>query len=210
VSGLAALSPSVEEAPGAQVTQWLFAFDAAGIATYRTLALIVAHPDILRWVRSEIRGKAPEQWSDLPLLRGAIRECLRLWPTTPAILRETTKSARVGDTDLPPRCDVLIYTPYFHRDEATVPDAHRFVPERWLGPSPAPRGAIIPFSFGPAQCPAHHLVPMFGAATLAAIFGRANVAVMPANRLGNLDRLPGSFDHTDLRFGLTGVPRTKS
>lgn len=80
---LASMIPSasagLDAAPTLQVPQWLFAFDAAGIATYRALALIGSHPEHRAGALvvvlapffhrgderlSEANRLAPELWSD--------------------------------------------------------------------------------------------------------------------------------------------------
>jgi hypothetical protein len=200
VAALMTLSPKPEDEPVAQVTQWLFAFDAAGIATFRTLALLLAHPCLLERAEIETKGRQQPQWPDLPFLQAAVRECLRLWPTTPAILRETVAPVELAEAALPSGSDVLIYTPFFHRDEQTVPNAHRFVPGRWLKQEADSSAAIIPFSFGPGQCPGHNLVPMLAAATVNALLNGAELALEPGGRLTDLTRLPATLDHTSLRF----------
>ena len=43
-----------ESEPVQQVPQWLFAFDPAGMATFRALALLVSHPDRIDAARQEI------------------------------------------------------------------------------------------------------------------------------------------------------------
>jgi hypothetical protein len=73
---------------GDQVTHWLFAFDAAGITTFRALALFASHPPELERAASDILA-----WCDwqmyLPYLSAGFLEAMRLWPTTPVVLRET-------------------------------------------------------------------------------------------------------------------------
>jgi hypothetical protein len=50
--------------PAQQVPQWLFAFDAAGIATFRALALLASHPDQARRAQGEIGvGEGTHRWS---------------------------------------------------------------------------------------------------------------------------------------------------
>ncbi|XKM43007.1 hypothetical protein A4U53_034960 (plasmid) [Rhizobium ruizarguesonis] len=58
-------------------------FDAAGIAVFRTLALLACHPSY--WASAVDEVKDPEP--DRPFTGNCLLEALRLWPTTPVILR---------------------------------------------------------------------------------------------------------------------------
>jgi hypothetical protein len=50
------------------VTQWLFAFDAAGMATFRTLALMAVHPGVQSRMRDEISSCDPAHHANLPFV----------------------------------------------------------------------------------------------------------------------------------------------
>jgi len=67
--------------------RWLFAFDAAGIATFRTMALLATHP-------------SPAD-PRLEYLRACVLESIRLWPTTLLIVRDSTQPTTWGDTVVP-------------------------------------------------------------------------------------------------------------
>lgn len=110
-----------ETAPEHQVPQWLFAFDAAGIATFRTLALLAAHPEQLERAWEEIRRGNREGRRSLPFLRACVLESLRLWPTTPLVLRETTAETEWETGRMPAHTHVLIFAPFFHRDDRRLP-----------------------------------------------------------------------------------------
>jgi cytochrome P450 len=102
-------SPAATD-PGGQVPQWLFAFDATGMATFRTLALLATHPAQLDRVRSELAGKDLSTPQNLAYLRSCVQESVRLWPTTPAILRDTTDTTW-DDKVLPAGTALVIYAP---------------------------------------------------------------------------------------------------
>ncbi|HXV91767.1 MAG TPA: cytochrome P450, partial [Pseudonocardia sp.] len=78
--------------PVGQVPQWLFAFEPAGMAAHRALALVVAHrgTDVGTQIDAEVRSADLATPQDLPLLRASVLESVRLWPTTPVVLRDTT------------------------------------------------------------------------------------------------------------------------
>jgi hypothetical protein len=70
LASLVSSTPSTARTfPVEQMPQWLFAFDAAGIASFRALALLSGHPDQAARVRAEISGRDLSEPHDLPLLR---------------------------------------------------------------------------------------------------------------------------------------------
>ena len=154
LAALVAQTPAPDEAvPHQQVPQWLFAFDAEAWATFRALALLTNHPGATGTARSEV-AHAP----DLPFLRATVLESLRLWPTTPLILRDSTATTHWRNGTLPPDTALVIYAPFFHRDDQTLPQAHRFSPELWLQESDDNAWPLVPFSAGPGMCPGRNVV----------------------------------------------------
>ncbi|HLH88867.1 MAG TPA: cytochrome P450 [Xanthobacteraceae bacterium] len=191
-----------------QVTQWLFAFDAGAIATWRALALIATHPHERAQALADAAAAADaadaadaEGTSERAYLRACFLEALRLWPTTPLILRETLSEVSFDGITLAAGTELLVFAPYFHRDRARVPDADRFAPAIWLGNDPAGVSPFVPFSGGPAACPGRHLVSMLASVWLAALLeGSAPMALIGAPPLGPAMPLPGTLDHFQLRF----------
>lgn len=151
-----------------QVPHWLFAFDAAGIVTMRALAI-------------GARG------------RNGILESARLWPTTPVILRESTKPTRWHGTWLPAHTEFVVFTPFFHRDPDRLPYADRYAPEIWDGPRDP---AIVPFSGGPGVCPGRDLVLATGSAMLDALSEHLSFPKLSTP-------LPGTLNHFALRMPAT-------
>lgn len=186
--------------PEQQVPQWLFAADAAGIATFRALALLLSHPAQAAHAAPEIAADDAVGALYKPVLRACILESLRLWPTTPAILRQSTEETVWDGARLPAGTGILIFAPYFHRDERRLPYAHRFVPEVWLGDRSPTDWPLVPFSAGPAGCPGQNLVLLLTSAMLGALLrpGRLRLASPP--RLSPDRPLPGTLDHFALRF----------
>ncbi|WP_255375582.1 cytochrome P450 [Saccharomonospora sp. CUA-673] len=151
-----------------QVPHWLFAFDAAAIATFRALALVVTDPDVHDRARREAADAESGAPHQLPLLRACVLESLRLWPTTPMLLRE----ARAGTEWGRDGAAFLTFTPLFHRDSARLPYADRFEPDIWLDGRAEQQPALVPFSGGPAACPGRDVVLFTTATLLAAILRR--------------------------------------
>jgi hypothetical protein len=204
LAGVMARIPATPEAaPDHQVPQWLFAFDPAGMTTFRSLALISTHPDHAEAVREEIQLGAEPESHPLPRLRATLLESLRLWPTTPMVLRETTRETEWENGMMPKGTGVLIFAPFFHRDDTRLDFADRLAPELWLGEERTSSDwPLIPFSGGPGICPGRHLVLLLTSAMLAALLRRRDVRLERPERMDDDGRLPATLDHFSLRFHL--------
>lgn len=181
-------------APTHQMPQWLFAFDPAGIATFRALALLATHPEQAARAQSEIGDEGVQ-----PYLRACVLEALRLWPTTPLVLRQSTEKTPWDRGVMPEDTGVLIYAPFFHRDETRLDFADRFAPEVWLDDPPAGGWPLIPFSDGPGICPGRHLVLLLTSTALATLLRRP-MRLASDKELSPESPLPGTLDHFTLRF----------
>lgn len=85
-------------------------------------------------------------------------ESVRLWPTTPAILRELTADITMSGVQFGAGSSVLIAVPAFHRDPDLLPFANEFAPDIWLDRRAEQYPQLVPFSAGPAECPGRNLV----------------------------------------------------
>jgi cytochrome P450 len=186
-----------DTAPDHQVPQWLFAFDPAGMATYRALALLLWDRDRASRAREEITRDASRQIQ--PYLRASLLESLRLWPTAPFILRETTRQTSWKAGILPANTEVVIFTPFFHRDDERLPYADTFTPELWLYEQIREDEAIVPFSEGPAACPGRHLVLLLGTTMLAELLENEIHLKSPV-RLRPDQAMPATLNPFALRF----------
>jgi cytochrome P450 len=192
--------------PDEQVPQWLFAFDPAGMAAFRALALLASHPAELRAATDDLAGRDLSRPQDLPLLRAAVLESVRLWPTTPAILRETTTTTELGGRVLPAKTLVVVLAPFFHRDDERLPYADRFAPSTWQDGSARESWSLVPFSAGPAVCAGQNLVLFLTSTLLAELVHRHDVALTSRPRLYPGRRLPGTLNPFGLRFSVTRRP----
>jgi len=205
---LAAFAATMPTPDGAhadqQVPQWLFAFDAANWASFRALALLATHPAKAAELRREAEGRELRQPQNLPFARACFLESLRLWPTTPAVLRETTARTSWAGGSMPEDTSVFIYAPFFHRDDRNVEAAHRFEPEHFLRERTSDDWPFIPFSAGPAICPARNLVLHITSTVLARLvtereFTLSTSGLDPA-ALDPAAPLPGTLNPFGLRF----------
>lgn len=195
LAGLLAEQPDDGADPYGQLPHWLFAFDAAGIVTFRTLALLATYPEAAARARQE----ASDAPSVLPFLRGCVLETVRLWPTTPAILRDSTSQTQWDGETIAAGTAFVIYTPALHRDPA-LPFADRFEPDIWLDGTAKHFPALLPFSGGPAICPGRNLVQFVATTALARLLAAGSYELASGPEL--TDPLPATLDNFHLRLKL--------
>jgi len=190
-------------APTDQMAHWLFALDPTGMTTYRTMALLATHPDQARRAHDEINARAETGSFELPFLRACVLESLRLWPTTPVILRETTEETSWESGLMPAGVSVVIFAPYFQRDDERLSFAHDFVPDLWLGGDLEDKLPLVPFSAGPAICPGRQLMLLLSTGMLASVMQGHRLALGESWRLQPDRPMPGSLDHYSMTFRIS-------
>ncbi len=190
--------------PADQVPHWLFAFDAAGMATLRALAVAAARPAVRERLVDELAAADPVLADAgpgapvLPYARACVLESVRLWPTTLVILRDATEPTTWGGRTLPAGTGFAVVSGYVHRDAGRIDFADAFTPEAWLdGRADADR-ALVPFSAGPAECAGRDVV-LFTTSHLLARLAGLGLAVDRGEHLAD-DPLPRTVDHLQLRF----------
>ena len=190
--------------------QWLFAFDAAGTALFRTLALLADHPR--RRARARAESDAPGTAELRPYLRACVLESIRLWPTTPVILRDTTEWTRwrsgSAEFALEPGAALMIVAPAFHRDRDTLPFADLFEPEIWLDGRAQEYPQLVPFSAGPAECPGRNLVLFVTSTLLAHLMSGPELRLRSHAPLTPAAPLPATLNNYGLEF--TVAPRAEA
>lgn len=188
--------------PDGQIPHWLFAMaDTLAINSARTLALIATFPKDEARVREEM-AKADldtvEGVHALAYLEGCIQEAMRLWPTTPMLVRESVAPDRLGGVSLAPGTQVLILNSFNHRDRERVDGADRFTPERWLQRD-RPDYRFNHLSNGAQVCAGKSLALFLSKAVLARLLAgyRFNLQRPPLDRR---KPLPYLYNHFDLRL----------
>ncbi|MEU8346172.1 cytochrome P450 [Spirillospora sp. NPDC048832] len=162
---MAAATKSEVTDPDDQVPQWLFAYESAALAAFRTLALLASYPEHAQRARREAEAGD----AGLPFLRACVQESVRLWPTTMTILRDSTRVTEWAGETLPAGTGFLIHTPFLQRDDETLPYADSFEPGIWLDGTAERDWAVVPFSKGPGQCPGRNLSLLSASHFLAAL-----------------------------------------
>ncbi|WHP18032.1 cytochrome P450 [Cellulomonas sp. ES6] len=189
----AAQSPAGAD-PAGQVPQWLFAFDAAGAAVLRALAVAASRPDVRERLREEAASGAAMQ----PYARGSVLESVRLWPTTFVVLRDATAPTVWGSRELPAGTGFAVVSAFVHRDPDRLAFAHGFEPAAWLDGRADADWGLLPFSGGPVSCPGRNVV-LLVAGRLLARLAELDLTFPRARHLAH-DPLPATFDHFGARF----------
>jgi len=202
LSELIAASEQPGDAPEDQVGHWMFAFDPGAAVTLRALALLAADPDIRGRVRAESAGRDLDVPQELPLLRSTVLESVRLWPTTPLLLRETTESTRWSGGELPARTVLLVPAWFLHRDTRIGADADRADPDQWLDGRARDDWTLTPFSGGPGACPGRELVLFVASTALATLLEDHHHVLLPPEMFRADEPLPRGLDPYSLKFGV--------
>jgi hypothetical protein len=191
--------------PVGQIPQWLFAFDAAGMATLRAAAVLATHPDAVE--RCETADL--DQVAVRPFLRACILESVRLWPTTPTLLRDTVAPTTWRDGPdaftVDQGAGVMIVVPAFHRDADLVPFADDFVPDIWLDGRAQQYPQLVPFSAGPVECPGRNLVLFTTSTLLAHLLATTRLELRSTPRPEPSKPLPATLNQLTLDFGVAPV-----
>jgi cytochrome P450 len=201
---VAAGSADPQVNPYGQAPHWLFAFDAVGATVMRTLAVLSADPWALGRAHDQLRGLDLARPHALPYLRACVQETLRLWPTTLAILRDSTTPTDWRGRTMPAGTSVVIVSSYFHRDSSRLSYADTFAPDIWLDGRAADEPGLVPFSAGPVRCAGEDLV-LFTATTLLAALLERHYPTAIGSRLDRA-RLPHTLNHA--RLAVAFAPRS--
>ncbi|XP_038718382.1 3,9-dihydroxypterocarpan 6A-monooxygenase-like [Tripterygium wilfordii] len=160
--------------------------DTSSITVEWGLAELINHPQVMEKARIEINSIVGEsrivEESDipnLPYLQAIVKEVLRLHPTGPLIVRESSEDCTIGDYNIPAKTRVFVNVWSLGRDPNYWKDPLEFKPERfmgqeWIGKSNMldVRGQhfhMLPFGAGRRSCPGASLALQFVPTTLAAM-----------------------------------------
>ena len=186
-----------------QVPHWMFAMnETLAINCVRALALIAAHADIRSRVLVEI-GSAPleapptTRKTTMPTLSGALQEAMRLWPTTPYLMRKLAAPDVVYGESLPAGTQVMIVNGWFHRAFDSFVDGANFVPEIWADGRIHERFNHL--SNGRQSCAGRDLAIFLGTEILARLLQRYRFD-LKRPRIDSTQLMPEFFDHFAIRL----------
>ncbi|XP_042048010.1 cytochrome P450 93A3-like [Salvia splendens] len=153
--------------------------DTSAITVEWALAELINHPNILQKAVQEIDSFVGKerlvQESDipsLPYLQATVKETLRLHPTGPMSVRESSEDCTVAGYDIPARTRLFVNIWAINRDPNHWEDALEFKPERFLSKDLDVRGQhyhFLPFGTGRRGCPGTTLALQVVQTTLAAL-----------------------------------------
>ncbi|XP_051149572.1 cytochrome P450 93A3-like [Andrographis paniculata] len=153
--------------------------DTSALTIEWALAELINHPHILQKAVEEIEsvvgGDRLVEESDipnLPYLQAIVKETLRLHPTGPMIVRESSKECSVGGYKIPARTRLFVNIWAIGRDSRHWENALEFRPERFVENEIDVRGQyfhMLPFGSGRRGCPGTSLALQVVQAALAAL-----------------------------------------
>jgi cytochrome P450 len=121
-------------------------FDTTAAALTWAVAELLGQPALLARLKDELRAAA-----EPPLLGHVIKETLRLYPPTPAGLRQTSCDLEFAGYRIPKGHRVAFSIYAAHRLKGVYPDPLAFRPERWETFTPPPY-SYLPFGSGARYC----------------------------------------------------------
>lgn len=156
-----------------QVPHWMFAMtDTLAANTARALVLILQNDEISTAIRSSIEKGIPNE----ELVQSCLQEAMRLFPTTPSLVRESLITDILHSGVVPAGTQVHCLNLFNHRDELRVPDANRFCPKRWMSGDTYP--LFNHFGSGKQVCPGQHLALIIGASVLIGLLKAGQLTVV--------------------------------
>ena len=188
-----------------QVTHWLFAMkDTLAANCANALALIAAHPEVQERAHSESAATDlgdPAAVDRMAYVEGCLRDTMRLWPTTPLILRKALRDTDLAGHAVPAGSQVVIHNGFNHRNPEAIVEPDRFHPDAW-------QQGVWDYRFnylsnGPQACGGRELVLFLGKAALANCLRRHRWTLTKSSvALG--PRLPGAQAFDARAMVLTG------
>lgn len=148
---------------------YLAGHETSAAALSWALYLLACHPGHRARVRDEAQSfsKVPQfkGLRSLPHTRNVFRETLRLYPSVPMMVRETTQDETFRKRPARRGTQLVLSPWHMHRNERLWSNPHDFDPDRWAADTP--KGAYLPFSAGPRTCPGAGLAMAEGVTHLA-------------------------------------------
>ncbi|KAJ7976845.1 Cytochrome P450 family protein [Quillaja saponaria] len=181
--------------------------DTSAITTEWAMAELINHPNIMEKARQEIdsvigqsRQVEESDVVNLPYLQAIVKETLRLHPTGPMIVRESTESCRIGGYEIPAKTRLFVNVWAIGRDSNQWENPLEFRPERFISKEGSGKSQLdvrgqhfhlLPFGSGRRGCPGISLALHVVQANLAALVQCFDWKVVGGNGTVDMEEGPG-------------------
>ncbi|KAL3477782.1 cytochrome P450 [Aspergillus californicus] len=162
--------------------------DTTGYTMESAMYLLLSHPQALQQLRGELDDARPsiqdfdlQRVLELPFLSAVIKETLRLYTPTPALLPRTVPldGFTVDGHFLPGGTIIFLSLYLIHHNPALFSEPKTFRPERWLeGEGKEAEQYYVPFSRGTRSCIGMNLAYHEMYSFLAILFSRFDIEMV--------------------------------
>ncbi|CAL5356690.1 hypothetical protein CsSME_00046012 [Camellia sinensis var. sinensis] len=159
--------------------------DTSAITTEWALAELINHPNIMEKAKNEIdaivgnsRLVEESDLANLPYLQAIVKETLRLHPTGPMIVRESSEDSTIMGYQIPAKTRLFVNVWAIGRDPNHWENPLEFQPERFVGEEGSGKSQLdvrgqhfhlLPFGSGRRGCPGTSLALQVVQTSLAAM-----------------------------------------
>jgi cytochrome P450 len=169
------------------MTLLLAGHETTAVSLSWTWYLLAQNPEVEKKLWSELRrvlnGRSPKMrdLSELPYTERVIKEAMRLYPPSWAIVRNSLHDCEIGGYQVPSGATILMSQWVMHRDPRYYDDPERFNPDRWLDErvKGTSKYVYFPFGGGPRTCIGAAFATMEGVLVLATIAQQYQIRVAP-------------------------------
>ncbi|XP_052181447.1 6,7,8-trihydroxycoumarin synthase-like [Diospyros lotus] len=166
--GLSAIDLSMDHIKAVLMDIFTAGTHTNAITLIWAMTQLVKRPEAMKRIQEEVRNIAGDKGvihetdlQNLPYLKAAVKETLRLHPPVPLLLpHETIEPCTIAGYKVHPKTVVYVNAWAIGRDPKSWEDPEKFFPERFLDNSIDFKGQdfeLIPFGAGRRSCPGIHL-----------------------------------------------------
>jgi len=181
--------------------------DTAALTIVWALAELINHPHVMKRAREEIdavigSGRLVEESDlvNLSYLQAIVKETLRLHPTGPLIVRESSESCTIWGYEIPAKTQLFVNVWAIGRDPKHWEKPLEFRPERFLSEEESGKSLLdvrgqyfhlIPFGSGRRGCPGTSLALQVVQTNLAAMIQCFEWTLKGGNETVDMQEKPG-------------------
>lgn len=141
------------------ITNLVAGHETSALSLAWAFAWLGRHPEVAARLQQDIDNLARDDdiaaIQALPYLDAVIKECLRLYPAVPEVVRMLTKPLELRGYTIPAGMNVAACSAVLHMNPEFYPEPEHFRPERFLERSPT-GFEFIPFGGGDRVCLGNH------------------------------------------------------